>query len=109
MATPTAIEAHVELRMSPVPTHNGKDEIKSSVPTPPTSEDLNKHDELNSSDLSDIEDMDNELDDGDLDDIKPDHYWDEENGGKIPVFKPVCAMRWRWWCTMMQPCGTEHH
>lgn len=55
------------------------------VLTPPTSEDMNKHED-NSSDLSDLED-DNEEEE--LEDIKPDHYWDEANGGKIPVFKPV--------------------
>ncbi|KAE9983835.1 hypothetical protein EG328_009449 [Venturia inaequalis] len=49
--------------------------------TPPTSED---HDG-NSSELSDIEDEEEE----DIGEITPDHYWDEENGGKIPVFKPV--------------------
>lgn len=49
--------------------------------TPPTSED---HDG-NSSELSEIEDEEEE----DIGDITPDHYWDEENGGKIPVFKPV--------------------
>jgi len=53
------------------------------VLTPPTSEDNDKHDG-NSSELSDLED-----DDDDIGDIYPDHYWDEENGGKIPVFKPV--------------------
>jgi hypothetical protein len=54
------------------------------IPTPPTSEDMNKHED-HSSDLSDIED-----DEAEMEDVKPDHYWDEENGGKIPVFKPVC-------------------
>ncbi|KAE9978771.1 hypothetical protein BLS_000326 [Venturia inaequalis] len=49
--------------------------------TPPTSED---HDG-NSSELSDIEDEEEE----DIGEITPDHYWDEENGGKIPVFKPT--------------------
>ena len=56
------------------------------IPTPPTSEDMNKNEhqhEGNSSDLSDLEDDEEELE------VKPDHYWDEENGGKIPVFKPV--------------------
>jgi hypothetical protein len=62
-----------------------KDEPPQSerVLTPPTSEDMNKLDD-NSSDLSDLEDLD-----ADIEDVKPDHYWDEENGGKIPVFKPV--------------------
>lgn len=54
------------------------------VLTPPTSEDNDKHDG-NSSELSDLEDDD----DDDIGDVTPDHYWDEENGGKIPVFKPV--------------------
>ena len=52
--------------------------------TPPTSEDLGKRDERMASELSELETDDE--DDGQ--DIEPDHYWD---GGKIPVFKPVCA------------------
>lgn len=51
--------------------------------TPPTSEDLDKRDERMSSELS-------ELDSDDDEEIEPDHYWD---GGKIPVFKPVCCKR----------------
>lgn len=53
------------------------------VLTPPTSEDNDKHDG-NSSELSDLEDEEE-----DIGEITPDHYWDEENGGRIPVFKPV--------------------
>jgi hypothetical protein len=53
------------------------------VLTPPTSEDNDKHDG-NSSELSDLEDEED-----DIGEITPDHYWDEENGGRIPVFKPV--------------------
>jgi hypothetical protein len=49
--------------------------------TPPTSEDLDKREEMMSSELSDLESDDDE-------EIEPDHYWD---GGKIPVFKPVCC------------------
>lgn len=49
--------------------------------TPPTSEEYNKRDERMSSELS-------ELDSDDGEDIDPDHYFE---GGKIPVFKPVCA------------------
>jgi len=49
------------------------------VLTPPTSEDWNKND---GSDLSDLElETDEE-------EIEPDHYW---GGGEIPVFKPVCG------------------
>lgn len=49
--------------------------------TPPTSEDNDpKREERLSSELSEIDSDDGE-------DIEPDHYWD---GGKIPVFKPVC-------------------
>ncbi|CAK3855499.1 DNA damage-responsive transcriptional repressor RPH1 [Lecanosticta acicola] len=49
--------------------------------TPPTSEEMN-HDlkDESDSDLTDLEDEE---------EIKPDHYWDEENGGRIPVFKPT--------------------
>lgn len=49
--------------------------------TPPTSEDNDKRDERLSSELS-------ELDSDDGEDIEPDHYFE---GGKIPVFKPVCC------------------
>ena len=52
--------------------------------TPPTSEDMN--DAKKDNDESDLSDLD--LDDED-EDIIPDHYWDEENGGRIPVFKPT--------------------
>ena len=48
--------------------------------TPPTSEDNGKRDERMSSELSDPDSDDGE-------DIEPDHYFE---GGKIPVFKPVC-------------------
>ena len=48
--------------------------------TPPTSEDNDKRDERMSSELSDPDSDDGE-------DIEPDHYFE---GGKIPVFKPVC-------------------
>jgi hypothetical protein len=53
--------------------------------TPPTSEEMNHEpkQEQEESDLSDLE-----MDDED-EDIFPDHYWDGENGGKIPVFKPT--------------------
>ncbi|KAF2428094.1 hypothetical protein EJ08DRAFT_719833 [Tothia fuscella] len=54
------------------------------VLTPPTSEDMGKH-EGHSSDLSDLEDEDED----DIGEVFPDHYWDEENGGRIPVFKPT--------------------
>lgn len=50
--------------------------------TPPTSEDMDRGKrEGSSSELSELE-----LDDEDIGDVEPDHYWD---GGKIPVFKPV--------------------
>ena len=53
--------------------------------TPPTSEEWNK------GDISDLSDL--ELDDGDDDaPIGPDHYYE---GGKIPVFKPVCDFQQR--------------
>lgn len=56
--------------------------------TPPTSEEMNvdeqKRQEREDSELSDLD-----LDDDDLEDIEPDHYWDGENGGRIPVFKPT--------------------
>ena len=57
---------------------------KTAALTPPTSEDNNLKDG-SSSELSDLE-----LDDDDIGEIEPDHYYD---GGKVPVFKPVrrCA------------------
>ena len=53
--------------------------------TPPTSEEMN-HDAKKEQDESDLSDLD--LDDEE-EEIKPDHYWDGENGGRIPVFKPT--------------------
>lgn len=54
--------------------------------TPPTSEDMNSKMDDGSSDLSELSDIEN--DDDDEEEIVPDHYYD---GGKIPVFKPVCC------------------
>lgn len=74
-----------------LPEHTHKDALNTRTPasalTPPSSEDMDtkppgNHD--NSSDLSDLED-----DLSDIDEIKPDHYYE---GGKIPVFKPVCIL-----------------
>ena len=67
-----------------------KSEAKpASALTPPTSEEMNideqKKKEHEDSELSDL-DLDDE---DDLEDIEPDHYWDGENGGRIPVFKPT--------------------
>lgn len=45
------------------------------------------HDTQKESDESDLSDLD--LDDDEDEEIFPDHYWDQENGGKIPVFKPT--------------------
>ncbi|EME48296.1 hypothetical protein DOTSEDRAFT_51495 [Dothistroma septosporum NZE10] len=58
--------------------------VATAALTPPTSEDMN--DAKKDSDESDLSDLD--LDDED-EEITPDHYWDEENGGRIPVFKPT--------------------
>jgi len=55
--------------------------------TPPTSEEMNVDEQKPEHDDSELSDLD--LDDDDEEDIQPDHYWDEENGGKIPVFKPT--------------------
>ncbi|USW53119.1 Putative Zinc finger, PHD-type, JmjC domain, JmjN domain, Zinc finger, RING/FYVE/PHD-type [Septoria linicola] len=54
--------------------------------TPPTSEELNEHQQKEHED-SELSDLD--LDDEEEEEVFPDHYWDEENGGKIPVFKPT--------------------
>jgi hypothetical protein len=56
------------------------DAVPKAALTPPTSEDNDKREERMSSELSDIDSDDGE-------DIEPDHYFE---GGKIPVFKPVC-------------------
>jgi hypothetical protein len=58
----------------------------SRVLTPPASDDMGKREELDSSDLSDLDlDMDKD-DDEDIGNVEPDHYWDD---GRIPIFKPV--------------------
>ena len=66
--------------MSPPSETDIKMEAKPAL-TPPASEDTNKHDD-SGSELSDLE-FDGEF----SEDIQPDHYYE---GGKIPVFKPVC-------------------
>jgi hypothetical protein len=65
------------------------EDVAPRVLTPPTSEDMGSKHDGNSSELSDLED---DEDDDDIGDVFPDHYWDGENGGKIPVFKPVRRM-----------------
>lgn len=65
----------------PVHTVQVKMESKPTL-TPPTSEEAGKHGD-SSSDLSDLE-----LDQEDNGEIEPDHYYE---GGRIPVFKPVCS------------------
>lgn len=69
--------------MSPSGDANLKAETKPTL-TPPASGESDKHDN-SSSELSDIE-----LDDEDGGEIVPDHYYE---GGKIPVFKPVCNLQ----------------
>ena len=54
--------------------------------TPPTSEEMN-HEVKQEQDESELSDLD--LDDEEEEEIYPDHYWDGEHGGKIPVFKPT--------------------
>lgn len=56
------------------------------VLTPPASEEEMDKGNQSSSELSDIN-LDE--DDDDIGEIEPDHYFD---GGKIPVFKPVCGL-----------------
>ena len=55
--------------------------------TPPASEEADKQDD-SGSELSDLE-----LEPEDISEIEPDHYYE---GGKIPVFKPVCEARCLW-------------
>ena len=66
------------------------------VLTPPNSDDAGKRQELDSSDLSDL-DMDDDEDE-DIGDIEPAEYWD---GGRIPIFRPVsrntCSILIRRW------------
>ena len=54
--------------------------------TPPTSEEMN-HEPKQEHDDSELSDLD--MSDDDEEEIFPDHYWDGENGGQIPVFKPT--------------------
>jgi hypothetical protein len=90
---PVAVEADTP---PDAPEHHDKaDELPTAPPstaarvlTPPTSEDMGKRDELETSDLSDLESEVGE--DDDIGDIQPDHYFE---GGKIPVFKPVSTPR----------------
>jgi hypothetical protein len=63
------------------PTISNDDAVPKAALTPPTSEDNDKREERLSSELSEIDSDDGE-------DIEPDHYFE---GGKIPVFKPVCC------------------
>jgi len=77
METATDVLPSVE---SPPDKHYDTSTTKPAL-TPPTSEDMDKRERL-SSELTDLED------DDDDEEIEPDHYWE---GGKIPVFKPVCA------------------
>jgi hypothetical protein len=75
MEAPTDVVPSVE-----APVAQADDTTMKAALTPPTSEDNDKRDERLSSELSDIDSDDGE-------DIEPDHYFE---GGKIPVFKPVC-------------------
>lgn len=73
----------------PIDVHNG-DYMVRSVPkaalTPPTSDpDIDMEKDGSSSELSDLE-----LDDDDIGEIEPDHYFAD---GEIPVFKPVSKHR----------------
>ena len=52
--------------------------------TPPASEEADKQDD-SGSELSDLD-----LEPEDVSEIEPDHYYE---GGRIPVFKPVCNAR----------------
>lgn len=76
------------------------DAMPKAAPTPPTSEDNDpKRAERMSSELSDIDSDDGE-------EIEPDHYWD---GGKIPVFKPVCRRSARTLsCCTQSPAYAQH-
>ncbi|EME86624.1 uncharacterized protein MYCFIDRAFT_29700, partial [Pseudocercospora fijiensis CIRAD86] len=60
-------------------------EQTATVLTPPTSED---HERKHDGDESELSDLDLEEEE---EEIFPDHYWDGEHGGRIPVFKPTMA------------------
>lgn len=76
------VAADVVQSVETLPAVQQDDAIPKAALTPPTSEDNDpKRAERMSSELSDIDSDDGE-------DIEPDHYWE---GGKIPVFKPVCC------------------
>jgi hypothetical protein len=83
--------------VSSVETTAAKNDDATTKPalTPPTSEDLDKRDERMSSELSELESDDDE-------EIEPDHYWD---GGKIPVFKPVCCELVAMHCVSRDTCA----
>ena len=90
---PVAIAVDVDTPPDARDHHNKNDELpvapssaSARVLTPPTSEDMDKRDELDTSDLSELELEDENEDDDDIGDIQPDHYFGD---GKIPVFKPV--------------------
>ncbi|KAF2722036.1 hypothetical protein K431DRAFT_284243 [Polychaeton citri CBS 116435] len=58
-----------------------------SALTPPTSEEMNHDEPKQDDEESELSDLD--MDDDDEEEIEPDHYWDGDNGGRIPVFKPT--------------------
>lgn len=69
--------------MSPQSSVEVKAEPKPTL-TPPASEEADKQND-SGSELSDLE-----LEPEDILEIEPDHYYE---GGRIPVFKPVCQAR----------------
>jgi hypothetical protein len=97
MEAPATVVPDVVQSVETPPTVQHDDAMPKAALTPPTSEDNDpKREERMSSELSDIDSDDGE-------DIEPDHYWD---GGKIPVFKPVCCERTRTACRLHVDCGT---
>jgi hypothetical protein len=84
MEAPATVVPDVVQSVETPPTVQHDDAMRKAALTPPTSEDNDpKREERMSSELSDVDSDDGE-------DIEPDHYWE---GGKIPVFKPVCSLQ----------------
>ena len=91
--TPAPEAMELGAALSPEPQESLKSSIEQPVAkpanalTPPTSEEMNLDEPKKEHEDSELSDLD--LDDDDEEEIEPDHYWDGENGGKIPVFKPT--------------------
>jgi hypothetical protein len=84
---PALAGMHASAGISSEPHHSIEHALKpANALTPPTSEEMN-HEEKEKPQIHDDSELsDLDLDDDELEDIEPDHYWDN---GRIPVFKPT--------------------